>query len=82
MILKMIESLYDVAVQRNIAQDEYFHRFHYENYGGTPILGVSKPVIIGHGISEAPAFRNMIILAQKMLESDLLGKMKSTFEAI
>lgn len=79
-LLKMAESLYDVASKRNLGQDEYFHRFHYENYGGTPILGVSKPVIIGHGISEAPAFRNMIILAQKMLESDLLGKMKATFE--
>lgn len=81
-ILKMAESLYDVASHRNLGQDEYFRRFHYENYGGTPILGVSKPVIIGHGISEAPAFRNMIILAQKMLESDLLGKMKATFEAL
>jgi glycerol-3-phosphate acyltransferase PlsX len=80
-ILKMAESLYDVAAHRGLKDDEYFHRFHYENYGGTPILGVSKPVIIGHGISEAPAFRNMIILAQKMLESDLLGKMKSCFVA-
>ncbi|TDW96206.1 phosphate acyltransferase PlsX [Dinghuibacter silviterrae] len=80
-ILKMAESLYDVAVHRGLKDDEYFHRFHYENYGGTPILGVSKPVIIGHGISEAPAFKNMIILAQKMLESDLLGKMKSCFVA-
>jgi glycerol-3-phosphate acyltransferase PlsX len=80
-VLKMAESLYDVAVQRGLKEDEYFRRFHYENYGGTPILGVSKPVIIGHGISEAPAFRNMIILAQKMLESDLLGKIKASFVA-
>ena len=80
-VLKMAESLYDVAVHRGWKEDEYFRRFHYENYGGTPILGVSKPVIIGHGISEAPAFRNMIILAQKMLESDLLGKMKASFVA-
>jgi glycerol-3-phosphate acyltransferase PlsX len=80
-VLKMAESLYDVAVKRGLKEDEYFHRFHYENYGGTPILGVSKPVIIGHGISEAAAFRNMIILAQKMLESDLLGKIKASFLA-
>lgn len=78
-VLKMVESLYDVATRRGIGQDEYFQRFHYENYGGTPILGISKPVIIGHGISGATAFRNMIILAQKMLESDLLGKMKASF---
>ena len=28
-------------------KDEYFDRFNYENYGGTPILGVKGNVIIG-----------------------------------
>jgi glycerol-3-phosphate acyltransferase PlsX len=78
-LLKMAESLYDIAVERNIESDEYFRRFHYEIYGGTPILGVSKPVIIGHGISGATAFKNMIMLAQKMLESNLLEKMRTSF---
>jgi glycerol-3-phosphate acyltransferase PlsX len=80
-ILKLAESIYDIAQYRNLAGDEYLMRFHYENYGGTPVLGVSKPVIIGHGISGAAAFRNMILLAQKMIETDLLGKMKSSFVA-
>ncbi|HLA53084.1 MAG TPA: hypothetical protein VK618_07255, partial [Flavitalea sp.] len=61
---------------------EYFERFNFENYGGTPLLGVSEPVIIGHGISQAPAFANMISLAVKMISSDLLGKMKSRFEGL
>ena len=78
-ILKLAESIYDIAEARNLGSDEYLRRFHYENYGGTPILGISKPVIIGHGISNAMAFKNMIILAQKMIETDLLGKMKSSF---
>ncbi len=60
-ILKMAESLYDISVQRGIERDEYMSRFHYENYGGTPVLGVGKPVIIGHGISNANAFKNMIV---------------------
>jgi glycerol-3-phosphate acyltransferase PlsX len=80
-ILKLAESIYDIAEYRNLGSDEYLRRFHYENYGGTPILGVSKPVIIGHGISGATAFRNMILLAQKMIETDLLEKMKSSFVA-
>ncbi|NCT95389.1 MAG: phosphate acyltransferase PlsX [Chitinophagaceae bacterium] len=78
-ILKMAESIYDIARQRNLASDEYFSRFHYENYGGTPVLGVAKPVIIGHGISTALAFENMILLAQKMITSDLCGKMAERF---
>lgn len=78
-ILKLAESLYDIAVERNLSSDSYFSRFHYENYGGTPVLGVAKPVIIGHGISNAKAFMNMIALAEKMIETDLCGKMTSSF---
>ncbi len=80
-ILKLAESVYDVAQSRNVDNDEYFHRFHYENYGGTPVLGVAKPVIIGHGISNDKAFKNMIITAEKMIESDLCNKIKESFTA-
>jgi len=77
-ILKLAESIYDITVRRNI-KDEYFDRFHFEQYGGVPVLGVAKPVIIGHGISHGPAFKNMILMAEKMIASDLLGKIKESF---
>lgn len=80
-ILKLSESLYDIAVERNLSSDSYFSRFHYENYGGTPVLGVAKPVIIGHGISNDKAFMNMIALAEKMIQTDLCGKITSSFSA-
>ncbi len=80
-LLKMAESLYDVAEQRGYKEDAYFSRFHYENYGGTPVLGVAKPVVIGHGISNAKAFRNMIDVAGKMIESDLCGKIAEKFRS-
>jgi len=74
-ILKLAESLYDIAQSKNI-QHEYFERFNFENYGGTPVLGVNKPVIIGHGISHAKAFKNMILLAQKMIDKNVMQVMK------
>ena len=77
-VLKLAESFYDIAKRRNI-NDEHFNRFNFEQYGGVPVLGVSKPVIIGHGISHAMAFINMIRIAHRMLETDLLGKMKDSF---
>jgi phosphate acyltransferase len=78
-ILKMAESVYDMAVSRNVNNDEYFHRFHYENYGGTPVIGVAKPVIIGHGISNDKAFMNMIKTAEKMIESNLCDDIRESF---
>jgi glycerol-3-phosphate acyltransferase PlsX len=78
-ILKMAESFYEITHAKGI-QHEYLDRFNFENYGGTPVLGVAKPVIIGHGISHAKSFSNMIRLAEKMIASDLLSKMKASFE--
>jgi glycerol-3-phosphate acyltransferase PlsX len=79
-ILKLAESLYEISERQNL-EHEYFDRFNFENYGGTPVLGVAKPVIIGHGISHAKAFKNMIILAQKMIEKDVMSKMKKELES-
>ncbi len=79
-ILKMAESLHDIAKRRNI-QDEHFERFNFESYGGVPVLGVAKPVIIGHGISGSKAFMNMIKIAARMIETDLSQKIKDSFSA-
>ena len=77
-VLKMAESVYDIVQRRGI-HDEHFDRFNFEMYGGVPVLGVNKPVIIGHGISHAVAFKNMILIAQKMIEKQLLKKMQEAF---
>ena len=74
-ILKLAESLYEIAQAQNL-KNPYFDRFNFEIYGGTPVLGVAKPVIIGHGISGATAFMNMIHLAQQMIEKDVMKKMQ------
>lgn len=80
-ILKLAESVYDLTLQRGFASDAYFSRFHYENYGGTPVLGVAKPVIIGHGISNAKAFKNMIGVGEKMIETQICAKMTDRFSS-
>jgi phosphate acyltransferase len=77
-VLKMAESIYDI-VQRRKIEDEHFDRFNFEIYGGVPVLGVEKPVIIGHGISGAAAFKNMIRIAASMIENDLSGKIRDSF---
>jgi glycerol-3-phosphate acyltransferase PlsX len=75
-ILKLAESLFEITARKEI-QHEYFERFNFENYGGTPVLGISKPVIIGHGISKGKAFKNMIVLAQKMIEKEVMQKLQT-----
>lgn len=79
-ILKLAESFYEITQNKQI-EHPYFDRFNFENYGGTPVLGVTKPVIIGHGISKALAFSNMIRLSEKMILTGLMDKLQSSFKA-
>lgn len=81
-VLKMAESFYEIARHRNFHTDEYLQRFHYENYGGTPVLGIARPVIIGHGISNTTAFWNMIHLAERMIETDVCGQIRTEFASV
>jgi glycerol-3-phosphate acyltransferase PlsX len=81
-VLKLGESIYDIVESRNLHNDDFMHRFAYENYGGTPVLGVAKPVIIGHGISNDIAFCNMLSLAEKMIDTDVCGVIRSAFHNI
>lgn len=78
-MLKMAESVYDIIKRRNI-HDAYFDRFEFEQYGGVPVLGVNKPVIIGHGISNGPSFKNMILMAEKIVEINLIEKIRKRFK--
>ncbi|MES2774261.1 MAG: phosphate acyltransferase PlsX [Bacteroidota bacterium] len=80
-LLKLLESLHPITERQNI-HHPYFDRFNFEQYGGSPVLGVEKPVIIGHGISGSEAFKNMIVLAEKMIQSDMLGKMKDSLSEV
>ncbi|HSK12575.1 MAG TPA: phosphate acyltransferase PlsX [Phnomibacter sp.] len=75
-LLKLLESVYPITRRQGI-EHPYFERFHFEQYGGTPVLGVEKPVIIGHGVSGAEAFMNMILLAEKMITTDFITQLRS-----
>lgn len=77
-ILKFAESFYDLTQRRNI-NDDYLKKFNFEMYGGVPVLGVNKPVIIGHGISGENAFYNMIETAKRMIENNFIDTVKNAF---
>ena len=75
-VLKEAEGIFKIMHKRGLL-DNYFKRFNYENYGGTPILGLNKTVIIGHGISNEIAIKNMITLTKDVVEADLASKIKN-----
>lgn len=77
-MLKEAEAFYTAIKKRGI-HDDYFDRFNYELYGGTPVLGINSNVIIGHGISSPLAIKNMLILAKDVVKAKLSEKIKNAF---
>lgn len=77
--LKMAESIYHIFKEERKINDSFLDNFNFEIYGGTPILGINSPVIIGHGISGSLAFKNIIDVARKIVQADLMASFKTHF---
>jgi glycerol-3-phosphate acyltransferase PlsX len=74
-VLKLAESTYTTLKRRGLC-DDYFERYNYENYGGTPLLGINSTVMIGHGISNAKAVKNMLLLTKEVVDAKLSEKIQ------
>ncbi len=56
--------------------DEVMGMLDYRTIGGTEFLGIKKPVIKAHGSSDALAFRNAILQAQKAAKQDMTQELE------
>ncbi len=78
-ILKLCEGL--AARARKMGADsEFFYKIDPEFYGGMPILGVKKPVIIGHGSSSAEAIAQMIKMSHEVVTSQMVEHIHPTIQ--
>jgi glycerol-3-phosphate acyltransferase PlsX len=77
--LKQAEGMY-AMISRLGVNHPFFGRFNYEYYGGTPVLGVTAPVVIGHGVSTPLAIRNMILEAEKAVKNRLVETLKNAMQ--
>lgn len=78
-VLKLAESMYDLLAIDEGIKNKFVERLNFENYGGTPVLGVKKPVIVGHGIAKAPALINMLDMAKRMVATNFCDTLASKF---
>jgi len=78
--LKQTESMYEMFSKLGV-NHPFLSRFNYEYYGGTPVLGVTAPVVIGHGASTPLAIRNMILEAEKSVKNKLVERVQDAMLA-
>lgn len=60
--------------------NDFRKKMDYKEYGGAPLLGISKPVIKAHGSSDAKAFKNAIRQACIFAESGMIRKIEESLQ--
>jgi len=54
----------------------------YTEYGGAPLMGISKPVIKAHGSSNAVAFKNALRQAVEYCQNDVISEIQESVSKI
>ena len=82
LMLKTLKSLFLASTATKLAAlmvkdglQDVKKNFDASEFGGAPILGISRPVIKAHGSSDAKAFKNAIRQALACCETDLTADM-------
>ena len=78
-MLKQAEAFYKVVSLKSVGNG-YFELFNFENFGGTPVLGVNAPLLIGHGISNDKAIKNMLLHTVDVVGAKLVNKIKEELD--
>jgi glycerol-3-phosphate acyltransferase PlsX len=77
-VLKQLEGFHELLRKRGLV-DDFINRMDFEHRGGSPVLGINASVVVGHGISNAIAIKNMVLLSQNIHEADLFKHIKEAF---
>ena len=79
MMLKQAEAFYKVVSMKSVGNG-YFELFNFENFGGTPVLGVNASLLIGHGISNDKAIKNMLLHTADVVGAGLVNRIKEELD--
>ena len=58
------------------------HKLDYTEHGGAPLLGVKGGVIKAHGSSNATAFCNAVLQAERLVAADVTGHISQALSAL
>ncbi len=80
-MLKMAEGLYRINKAITGSDHPFWEAMNYEHVGGTPVLGINAPVVIGHGSSSALAIKSMVLTTEGCVKSQVTQKIQNAFKS-
>ena len=81
-LLKLLRPVLEPICGKLYWHQNFWNSMNYESVGGTIVIGVNAPVMIGHGGSTAKAICSMILTMERNIESKVCDKMREALKNI
>ena len=81
-LLKLLRPILEPICGKLYWHMNFWNSMNYESVGGTIVIGVNAPVMIGHGGSSAKAICSMILTMERNIESRVCDKMREALKNI
>lgn len=81
-LLQLMRPILEPVCPKLYYHENFWNAINYESIGGTIVIGVNKPVMIGHGGSSAKAISSMIAAMERNIESDVCDKIREAFKDV
>jgi glycerol-3-phosphate acyltransferase PlsX len=76
-VTKLCEHWYSIFKKSGFST-AFLDKFDFEKHGGSPVLGVKKPVLKGHGSSSSRAIKHLIIATAEVAKTKLSEKISNS----
>ena len=81
-LLNLLRPVLEPMCPKLYYHQNFWNALNYESVGGTIVIGVNAPVMIGHGGSSAKAICSMICTMERNIESRVCDKIREAFKDI
>jgi glycerol-3-phosphate acyltransferase PlsX len=81
-LLNLLRPVLEPVCPKLYYHQNFWNAMNYESVGGTIVIGVNAPVMIGHGGSSAKAICSLILTMERNIESRVCDKIREAFKDI
>ena len=81
-LLNLLRPVLEPICEKLYWHSNFWNSMNYESVGGTIVIGVNSPVMIGHGGSSAKAICSMILTMERNIESRVCDKMRAALKEL
>ena len=81
-LLTLLRPVLEPICEKLYYHQNFWNAMNYESVGGTIVIGVNAPVMIGHGGSSAKAISSMIAAMERNIASGVCDKIREAFKDV